>query len=246
MKTIFRHVPYRGTRSKYERCRLDVHIPEEFAGGYTLVWFYGGGMVAGERALPPGLADQGVAVVTPDYRLSPGVRAPAYIRDAAAAVAWTFHNIDSFGGHPEKVVVAGASAGGYLASMVVLDKNWLAPYKMDANQVAALVSISGQAINHFTVRRERGIPEQAPWVDRLAPLHHVRADAPPILLVTGDRELELLGRYEENAYFLRMLKIAGHQQHELHELPGRDHGAVEKDALPLVLDFIRGLADPSP
>ncbi|MCK7529150.1 MAG: hypothetical protein MZV64_72150 [Ignavibacteriales bacterium] len=31
-------------------------------------------------------------------------------------------------------------------------------------------------------------------------LYHVRKDAPPLILITGDRELELLGRYEENAY----------------------------------------------
>jgi xanthosine utilization system XapX-like protein len=40
-------------------------------------------------------------------------------------------------------------------------------------------------------------------------LYHVRADAPPLLLITGDRELELLGRYEENAYLMRMMKIKG-------------------------------------
>jgi hypothetical protein len=34
----------------------------------------------------------------------------------------------------------------------------------------------------------------------MAPLYHVRKDAPPLLLITGDRDLELLGRYQENAY----------------------------------------------
>jgi hypothetical protein len=40
----------------------------------------------------------------------------------------------------------------------------------------------------------------------LAPL----TDTPPLVLITGDGELEMLGRYEENAYRYRMMKVAGH------------------------------------
>ena len=48
-----------------------------------------------------------------------------------------------------------------------------------------------------------GIDALKPVIDDFAPLYHVRPDAPPILLLTGNRELELLGRYEENAYLNR-------------------------------------------
>jgi hypothetical protein len=50
----------------------------------------------------------------------------------------------------------------------------------------------------------------------------VREDAPPLLIVTGDRELELLGRYEENAYLWRMMNVVGHKYTKLHELKGSD------------------------
>lgn len=83
--------------------------------------------------------------------------------------------------------------------MIGLDKSWLGKYDIDANKIAGLISLSGHAITHFTVREERGIPGTQPVVDSLAPLFHVRADAPPLLLITGDREMEMLGRYEENA-----------------------------------------------
>ncbi len=56
------------------------------------------------------------------YRLSPKVQHPVYIEDAAAAVAWTFRNIASYGGDPDKIFVTGISAGGYLTAMVGLDK----------------------------------------------------------------------------------------------------------------------------
>jgi hypothetical protein len=79
--------------------------------------------------------------------------------------------------------------------MVGLDKRWLAAHDIDANKIAGLVPFSGHTITHFTVRAERGIDGKRPIVDDMAPLFHVRPDAPPMLLITGDRNLEMLGRY---------------------------------------------------
>jgi len=73
----------------------------------------------------------------------------------------------------------------------------------------------------------------------MAPLYHARKEAAPMLIITGDRELELLGRYEENAYFWRMLKVAGHPQVEIFELDGYNHGQMAKPAHPLLLRFVR-------
>ncbi|MEY5011029.1 MAG: hypothetical protein RLZZ253_2168, partial [Verrucomicrobiota bacterium] len=72
-----------------------------------------------------------------------------------------------------------------------------------------------------------------------APLFHVKKEAPPILLVTGDREKELLGRYEENAYFWRMMKVAGHKNIQLRELQGFDHSRMADPAMPLLLEFVK-------
>jgi hypothetical protein len=88
------------------------------------------------------------------------------------------------------------------------------------------------------VREERGIEEKQPIIDDLAPLFHVRKNAPPILLVTGDREKELMGRYEECAYFWRMMKLTGHPNITLHELDGFDHGKMPEPAMPLVVKFV--------
>jgi hypothetical protein len=62
----------------------------------------------------------------------------------------------------------------------------------------------------------------------------VRPDASPLLLITGDRDLELLGRYEENAYLMRMMKVAGHKETRLLELQGYGHNTSEP-AFPLLL-----------
>ena len=68
-----------------------------------------------------------------------------------------------------------------------------------------------------------------------------RHDAPPILLVTGDREKEMLGPYEENAYCMRMLKLVGHKDVTLYELQGYGHNMVEP-ALKPMLEWLRNHA----
>lgn len=222
-----------------ERCRLDVYYPSGARVFSTVVWFHGGGLKNGEKQVPDGLREKGIAVVAVNYRLSPKVRSPAYIEDAAAAVAWTFKNIERFGGDPKRIFVSGHSAGGYLTSMVGLDKRWLKDHGIDADDIAGLIPYSGHTITHFTVRAERGIDGNQPVVDDLAPLYHVRKDAPPILLITGDRDKELLGRYEETAYFRRMMQEVGHPTVELFELEGYDHGGMAEPAHPLLLNFVR-------
>lgn len=217
-----------------ERCVLDIYYPTNIKNFATIVWFHGGGLTGGEKEIPEALKEKGFAVVGVNYRLSPNVNAPKYIEDAAAAVAWVFKNISNYGGDTSLIFVSGYSAGGYLTDMIGLDKKWLSVYDIDANDIAGLISLSGQAITHFTIREERGIPGTQPIIDELAPLYHVRKDASPLILITGDRELELLGRYEENAYLMRMMKLNGHQKTKLYELDGYDHGIVDA-AIPLLL-----------
>ena len=99
-----------------------------------------------------------MAVVAVEYRLNPKVKAPKYIEDAAAAVSWVFKNIEQFGGDTSLIFVSGHSAGGYLTSMIGLDKSWLQKFSIDANKIAGLIPLSGHTITHFTVRAERNIP----------------------------------------------------------------------------------------
>ena len=222
-----------------ERCQLDVYHPVGGPSVATVVWFHGGGLTVGNRSIPSALKGQGINVVAVDYRLSPKAKAPACIEDAAAAVAWTFKNIPRYGGDTNRIFLSGHSAGGYLASLVTLDRRWLAVYGVDPDRLAGLVPFSGQSITHFAIREERGLARTRPLIDDLAPVYHVRKDAPPILLISGDRNHELLGRYEESAYFWRMLKEVGHPSVELLELQGYDHGQMADPAFPLLLRFIR-------
>lgn len=223
------------------QCTLDIYYPKGVKNFATIVWFHGGGLTGGSKEIPKALTEKGYAVVGVEYRLSPKATAPAYIEDAAAAVAWVYQHISGYGGSTHLIFVSGHSAGGYLGMMITLDKKWMKKYGIDANSIAGLIPFSGQAITHFTVRQERGIKDTQPTIDEYAPLYFVRPDAPPMLLITGDREMELLGRYEENAYLLRMMKLAGHKRTRLYELDGYDHGGMATPAFPLLLKEVAAL-----
>jgi len=227
------------TEYMQERCRLDIYYPENKPGFTTIVWFHGGGITGGEKFIPEQWKSKGLAVVAVNYRLNPKVKCPEYIEDAAAAVAWVFNHIEEFGGSSDRIVVSGHSAGGYLTSMVGLDKHYLMKYGIDAGRIAALIPFSGHTITHFIVRDEREIKGTQPVIDEFAPLYFVGPHSPPLHLITGDRELEMLGRYEENAYMWRMMKVAGHRQTYLYELDGFDHGGMSVPAYELTLKILK-------
>ncbi|MDR1090275.1 MAG: alpha/beta hydrolase [Prevotella sp.] len=225
-------------RYKKERCKLDIYYPAGKTDYSTIVWFHGGGLEGGEKGIPSELKDKGVAVVAVNYRLSPKAKNPAYTEDAAEAVAWVFNNIASFKGSPDKIFVSGHSAGGYLSLMIGLDKSYLTKHNIDADKIKGLIPVSGQTNTHYTIKKERGLSFDIPYIDEYAPITHARKDAPPILLITGDRSMELAARYEENAHLDVILRTVGHKDVTLYELQGFDHGGVYAPACYLMLDWI--------
>ena len=89
------------------------------------------------------LVASGATVVVPNYALCPAVTIEAIAMQMVQALAWTFRNVARHGGDPTRIVVAGHSAGGHLAAML-LCCDWAAvgadlPWKL----VSGALSISG-------------------------------------------------------------------------------------------------------
>lgn len=223
------------------RCFLDIYYPENQKDFATIVWFHGGSLKEGEKFIPSELTNKGMAVVAVNYRLSPQAQNPAYIEDAAAAVAWTFNNIEHFGGDKNKIFVSGHSAGGYLTLMVGLDQHWLGNYNIDTKQIAGLFPISGQTITHTTIREERSLDKCHRIADEFSPLYYTRGDAAPLFLITGDRNLEIPARYEESALLNAYMKSMNDSCSHLYELQGFDHGTVVGPACYIIVEQINRL-----
>ena len=222
-----------------ERCKLDIYYPVNTHRPFkTVIWFHGGGLEGGQKELPANLKNKGFAVVGVNYRLFPRAKNSDYTNDAAAAVAWVYKHIAKYGGSASDIYVSGHSAGGYLTLMLCLDKSYLAQYGVDADSVAGYLPIGGQTATHFTIRKERGISYTAPLVDRYAPLNNVRKLATRLVLITGDRQFEMMARYEENLYLKTVLEGVGNSHVPLYEMQGFDHGRSAVPACLLVARLV--------
>ena len=221
-----------------ERCVLDLYLPTGVKGFPTVVWFHEGDLSSGTRTIPEVFKNHGFAVAAPDYRLSPKVKCETAIADATQAVAYILRNIEGLGGDPARVFVAGSRTGGYLAGLIGLDKSLLAACGLEGAKLAGLVSINGTACTQPAILRERGGDVVGRVIaDKLAPMYHVRRDAPAVLLATADHRIEKSELYESNAYMWRMLKVSKHQNCRLCELQG--YGCDDLDMfLPLVPRFV--------
>ena len=226
----------------YETCKIDLRRPTNIKGFPTVIFLHGGGLTFGARFVQNHLKEHPVAVAAAGYRLHPHVKHPTYIQDAAAATAWVFNNIESYGGDPGKIFIVGASAGGYLASMITLDKQYMAAHGIDANRIAGLIPLSGCAATHFTVKAEMGIPADRPLVDEFAPLYHIRKDAPPILCMNGDWKLDMPPRVHENAWFVAAMKQIGHPDIEHVVIENAGHDDSIPAYWPPILKFIERIS----
>lgn len=155
----------------------------------VIIFFYGGGWVGGDRAAygfaARGYASRGFVVVVPDYRKVPQVRFPAFLEDGAEAVRWTRDHIADYGGDPTKIAIAGHSAGAYTVAMLALDRQWLAAQHLPADTIKAAVGLSGPYDFYPFTGRAIDAMGQWPRPAETQPITFARADAPPMLLITG-------------------------------------------------------------
>jgi acetyl esterase/lipase len=86
---------------------------------------HGGGMVVGDNrtgmlTMLPWIQEAGVVVVSVEYRLAPEHPYPAGVEDCYAGLTWTAARAAELGIDPDRLLIAGASAGGGLSAAVAL------------------------------------------------------------------------------------------------------------------------------
>lgn len=173
------------------RQRLDLYAPAAPAGPLPLILFlYGGGWDKGRKAdylfAAEGLARGGFLVAVPDYRLYPEVRFPAFVEDAARAVAWLGREAAALGGDAGRLVLMGHSAGAYNAALLALDARYLAGEGLTPRAIAGLVGLAGPyAFDPLGYSSTRAIFDVGRPPDELRPVAFVTPQAPPMLLLHG-------------------------------------------------------------
>lgn len=179
---------------EHPRQTLDVYLP---AAAETpaplLVWFYGGAWDSGEKRLYRFIARRftamGYAVAIPNYRLTPEVRFPAFVEDAAAALAQlTRHAQQSVHLSSGPVLLAGHSAGAYIAVQVTADKRYLTQHKLSSDRVAGIIGLAGPYDFHpYDVPASQAAFGSAP-ASASQPVAQDLSHMPSLLLIHGDKD----------------------------------------------------------
>jgi acetyl esterase/lipase len=173
------------------RFRADVYAPgARCAGAPVVLFFYGGGWEAGERGmyrfLGGALAARGVVTIIPDYRIWPEAGFPAFMTDAAAALAWARAHAAEYGGDPDRLFLMGHSAGAQIATLLALDTRYQRQAGIGPGAVAGVIGISGPydflPLTSPTLKAIFGPEERWP---ESQPINFVTPQAPPMLLATG-------------------------------------------------------------
>jgi acetyl esterase/lipase len=234
---------------------LDVYAAPEGAGSASgvsarrpvLIYVHGGAMTRGDKrnvgAKPEFFCGRGWILVSINYRLSPAVKHPAHVEDAAAAVAWVKRNIARYGGDPDRIALMGHSAGALIAALLATDERRLGAHGLGLDSFDAVVLLEGQEYD-LEARLEwalRMMPERLAdpyakfgdtpeaWRD-LTVVRHVAAGKgiAPMLLVACGVQFQFYVPGEESKKMLVSLWRAGIPG-EYYLAQEKDHGGVNDD-----------------
>ncbi|MBQ4075064.1 MAG: alpha/beta hydrolase [Clostridia bacterium] len=195
-------------------CALDIYLPDNEVKA-IFIYFHGGGLEAGDKkdaaVFADYLADRGIALISPNYRMYPGAKYPEFIEDAALAVKWAFDHMPDY--TPcRKFFIGGSSAGGYLSMMLCFDRQYLGKHGIDPMMITGYIHDAGQPTCHFNVLRERGIDSRRVIVDDSCALYHIgtQKEYPAMLFLVSDQDMK--NRYEQTMLVLSTLKHFGHEK----------------------------------
>jgi acetyl esterase/lipase len=197
--TVHRDIAY----GDNPRQKLDVYVPDKPAPGHpVIVFFYGGrwemGTKGDYRFAGQAFASKGLTTVIADHRLYPEVYFPSFMEDGAKAFMWTHDHIREYGGNPEHLFLSGHSSGGYIAVMLTLNEHYLKEAGGRSAWIKGTIGIAGAYdFLPLTDADLKAIFSKYPAPDT-QPIHYARAGLPPMLLLTGDQDTDVLPRNARN------------------------------------------------
>lgn len=213
-----------------DRQKLDIYAPDGNGSlrHPVLIFFHGGAWRDGEREgygfLGRAFAARGIVTVIADYRKAPKVRFPAFVEDTADAIAWVHANIASHEGDASHIFVMGHSAGAHIAMLAALDPRWLAAKGLKPDIIKGVIGLAGPYdFLPLTTDSSKIALGQWPNLSETQPITYARADAPPLLLLTGDKDIVVKPR---NSKILskKIAELGGKQQLKIYK--GVDHADI--------------------
>jgi acetyl esterase/lipase len=229
--TILKDIPYYvGKDADPERNKLDLYLPKDRKDFPVLFWVHGGALRTGDRKdtqpLGETFAKQGIGFVATGYRLSPAVKHPAHIEDAARAFAWTVRNITEHGGRADAVFVSGHSAGASLAALLATDESYLKAHKLAFSNIKGVISVSGVQRHKFSDQWTDTFGTSPEAFANASPLNHVGERHPPFLILLAEKDNDDVRKTSaELGELLVKRKIEG----TVVDVKDRDHGSIIRE-----------------
>lgn len=214
-----------------DRERLDVFRPRSPAPPVPILFYIHGGYWQGSGKsdvsyLAPPFTRAGAAFVAPGYSLAPAVPIDAIVDQVRQALLWTQRHARELGGDPGRIHVAGFSAGGHLAAML-LATDWTA-LAAPADVLKTVTCVSGlydlEPIRLSYLNAPLGLDVSA--ARRASPVHNRPRGQAPVLVAVGGIESD---EYHRQARDL-VAAWSPHVPLSILELPGCNH-FMAQDAL---------------
>jgi acetyl esterase/lipase len=240
---VDRDIVFREVAGK--RLRLDVAMPKEPGRNRpAIMQIHGGAWIIGDKReqgwpLIGHLAANGWVCFNVNYRLSPGATWPDHLVDLKYALKWIRDHADEYGVDPDFIAVTGGSAGGHLTAMMGLtanDPEYQPGFEEADTSVQAAVPVYGvyDFTNRLGTMLDRFRPQMLEPIimkaffekepgkfRRASPMDRVHPDAPPFLIVHGDRDT--LAPVEDARVFAQSLAETSNAPVMYAELRGAQH-----------------------
>ena len=219
-----------------EELAADLFWPDGDGPHPIVVWIHGGGFRGGFKELGEfacrTFAANGYVAMNINYRLAPEHKFPAAVNDCLGAIVWIKKNAAEFNGDPERIAVAGESAGGNLSAMVAYaaeDNRWK-PTGAQTGDPKPIVNVAIPVYGVFDFsalegnRRDQILDTYLASRDDLAaasPLNYVTPQSVPTLLVVGDAD----SLYPESTKLKQRLEEL-QVPHDMLVADGADHAFI--------------------
>ncbi len=143
----------------------------------------------------PAFTAQGVTVLVPNYALCPAASMEDIALQMARCVAWAVAHVGEYGGDPSRIAVAGHSAGGHLAAMVLSCRWKLVDERLPQQAITGALSLSGlfdlEPLRH-TPSLQKDLNLTPATVKRLSPAFFPRPKQKFMALVGAQESDEFL------------------------------------------------------
>ncbi|GGR63737.1 hypothetical protein GCM10008959_27280 [Deinococcus seoulensis] len=171
---------------------MDIYAPQNAAGAPVVLFIHGGSWQGGDKDghkfVGESLARAGYVTGVMSYRLAPQNVYPSYVQDAAQALKVLRADARTFGGNPDNLFVMGHSAGGFNAVEMVDNARWLTEVNVPVGSIRGVIGVAGPYSFDFrSFQSAVAFPKDATPAE-VMPDRHVRADAPPHLLLVAQND----------------------------------------------------------